>query len=59
MLTFHAAVARKTVKDIQWVEMENALSREETQGNDYLAAYSTRRKERSLEVGKGRFCDLR
>lgn len=57
MLTFHAAVARKDIKNYPKAgfQMENALTREETlRGMTIWAAYSNfEEKERgSLEVGK-------
>jgi predicted amidohydrolase YtcJ len=57
MLTFHAAVARKDVKNYPEAgfQMENALSREETlRGMTIWAAYSNfeEKEKGSLEVGK-------
>jgi predicted amidohydrolase YtcJ len=57
MLTFHAAVARKDVKNYpkEGFQMENALTREETlRGMTIWAAYSNfeEKEKGSLEVGK-------
>ncbi|MDR6843765.1 amidohydrolase [Flavobacterium granuli] len=57
MLTFHAAVARKDVKNYpkEGFQMENALTREETlKGMTIWAAYSNfeEKEKGSLEVGK-------
>ena len=57
MLTFHAAVARKDIKNYPKVgfQMENALTREETlKGMTIWAAYSNfeEKEKGSLEVGK-------